>query len=243
MSKETYNLTLNIQRYAPDRGAYMQTYTIEAGRILRIVDVFRKINMEQDPTLAWRSSCEHAQCGSCTIVMNREPVLSCKLLVETAVEHFQGTTFDISPIPLLPILRDLVIDFRILEEKIKASKPWLIQPAPLPAEGDEYRVTPEELEKYEEATRCINCFCCRSGCPTQNETMYGPNLIMQNFMRLLDPREGAKKERLHFLFHENGLPRCRTGRFCTLGCPKDIPVAEFLADAKAYCGGAVTLTE
>ncbi|MFC1852153.1 succinate dehydrogenase/fumarate reductase iron-sulfur subunit [candidate division CSSED10-310 bacterium] len=241
MKKETYDLKLTITRYGPEKGHYSSTFRLAVGGILRIVDVFRKINAELDSTLAWRSSCEHAQCGSCTLIINREPVLSCKLLVETAVEHFGTENFHIEPMPLVPVLRDLVIDFRYFENKILESKPWLIEPAPDPLEGDEYRVPPEELAKYEEATRCINCFTCRSGCPTQNPDYYGPNLLMQNYLRLLDPREGAKAERLKYLFDEKGLLRCRTGRFCTIGCPKEIPVSEFLAQAKAYAGGATTL--
>lgn len=241
MSSETYDLHLIIQRYSPEKGSYFQEYDVKAVKILRFVDVFRLINAEQDPTLTWRSSCEHAQCGSCTILMNRQPVLSCQLLVQAAVEHFGTTTFTLEPIPLLPVLRDLVIDFRILDAKIKESRPWIIEPAELPSEGDEYRVPPEEHALYDEATRCINCFICRSGCPTQSEEYYGPNLLMQNYIRLFDPREKAKKERLKYLFDEKGLPRCRTGRFCTIGCPKDIPVSEFLAKAKAYQGQAKTL--
>jgi len=243
MKQETYKLILIINRYAPERGPYRSVYNVEVSGFMRIVDVFRKINAEQDPGLAWRSSCEHAQCGSCTLIINREPVLSCKLLVETTVQHFKTTTLHIGPLPGVPLLRDLVIDFRVLDQKIKESKPWLITPAPLPPEGDEYRLPPTEHEKYDEATRCINCFTCRSGCPTQNPEYFGPNLLMQNYLRLLDPREGAKEERLAYLFDERGLPRCRTGRFCTVGCPKDIPVSEILAKAKAYKGGAITLKE
>ncbi|MBN2381659.1 succinate dehydrogenase/fumarate reductase iron-sulfur subunit [bacterium] len=243
MKHDKYTLSLIIQRYAPEKGAFRSVYEVTVSGIMRMTDVFRTINAEQDPTLAWRSSCEHAQCGSCTLVINREPVLSCKLLVEKAVEHFKTATLRISPLPGAPVLRDLVVDFRFFEQMIKDSHPWLINPAPLPADGDEYRLPPEELAKYEEATRCINCFTCRSGCPTQNQLSFGPNLIMQNYLRLLDPRESAKKERLAYLFDERGLPRCRTGRFCSIRCPKDIPVSEFLAEAKSYRGGALTLTE
>jgi len=236
MKKETYDLILDVKRFSPEKGTYLSTFEINAGRILRLVDVFRKINEELDPSFAWASSCEHAQCGSCAIMINREPVLSCKLLVEVAVDHFETTRFAMEPLPNIPVLRDLVIDFRVLDDMIKKSRPWLISPEKLPEEGDEYRVPPQEHEKFDEATRCINCFVCRSGCPTQNVDYFGPNLLMQNYVRLLDPRETAKHERLKYLYDENGLPRCRTGRFCSIRCSKDIPVSEFLAKAKSYRG-------
>jgi len=92
--KESYSLTLEIARFDPDtRKSWRQVYRIEAGRILRFTDVFRKINNELDPTLAWNSSCEHAQCGSCSVKINGRPMLACELLVENAVEQFGTTTF------------------------------------------------------------------------------------------------------------------------------------------------------
>ena len=48
----TYQLTLNIRRFDPETGrSWVQRYSLEAGRILRFVDLLRKINDEQDPTL------------------------------------------------------------------------------------------------------------------------------------------------------------------------------------------------
>jgi hypothetical protein len=56
----TYNLTLKIHRFDPDTGRrWVQDYQVEAGRILRFVDLFRKINDEQDP-----ASVEHARLKS-----------------------------------------------------------------------------------------------------------------------------------------------------------------------------------
>ena len=56
--KNKYNITLKIDRYDPDnKRSWVQTYELEAGRILRFTDVFREINNEIDPSLAWNSSC------------------------------------------------------------------------------------------------------------------------------------------------------------------------------------------
>ena len=98
MSK-TYSLTLTIKRYDPDRSVtWFQTYTLDSGPILRFVDLFRRINVEQDATLAWASSCEHAQCGSCSVNVNGRPMLACELLVENAVTLFGTTEFKIAPV-------------------------------------------------------------------------------------------------------------------------------------------------
>jgi len=230
---ETYAITLEITRFDPEtRLSWVQTYQVEAGGILRFVDVFRKINDEQDSTLAWSSSCEHAQCGSCAIMVNGKPLLACELLVRDAVEQFNTNTFTVKPITIAPVLRDLVVDLEQAYSRIHAAKPYLIKPAPPPEEGDEYRISPEVLETYVEATQCINCFCCATACISSHHHFLGPNAAMGNIVRLMDPRETAKEERNDILCKEDGVYRCHTSRACSFVCPKEIDVSHFLALGK-----------
>ena len=230
---DLYMITLEISRYDPDSNlSWIQSYQVEAGGILRFVDVFRKINDEQDATLAWASSCEHAQCGSCGIIVNGKPMLACELLVRDAVEQFKTHTFSLRPLTISPVIRDLVVDLEKAYDKIHASKPFLIKPAPHPDEGDEYRIPPETVENYVEATRCINCFCCAAACISSHRHFFGPNATMANIVRLMDPRETAKDERLDILCSEDGVYRCHTSRACSFVCPKEIDVSHFLALGK-----------
>jgi succinate dehydrogenase/fumarate reductase iron-sulfur protein len=225
-----YNITLEISRYDPDTNlSWIQSYQVEVGGILRFVDVLRKINDEQDPTLAWASSCEHAQCGSCGIILNGKPLLACELLVQDAVERFKTYTFHLRPLTIAPVLRDLVVDLEKAYNRVHEIKPYLIKPTALPKEGDEYRILPETVEKYVEATRCINCFCCATACISSHRHFLGPNAIMANIVRIMDPRETAKQERMEILCNENGVYRCHTSRACSFVCPKEIDVSHFLA--------------
>jgi len=227
-----YELTLKIRRYDPDsERAWVQDYHLKAGRILRFVDLFRKINDEQDPTLAWSSSCEHGQCGTCGMKINGKPLLTCELLVEKAVEQFKTHIFTVEPLTIAPVIRDLVIDLERAYERVHRVKPYIIAPAPPHPDGDEYRIFPRVLEKYVEATRCINCFCCATACVTQKNYL-GPNAMLANVVRLMDPRETADKERLDILYSEQGTPRCRTALACSFVCPKEIDIAHFIALAK-----------
>ncbi|MBW2566099.1 MAG: succinate dehydrogenase/fumarate reductase iron-sulfur subunit [Deltaproteobacteria bacterium] len=229
---EEYDLTLKVSRYNPDiQRSWVQVYRLKAGRILRFVDLFQKINDEQDSTLAWRSSCEHGQCGTCGIRINGKPLLSCELLVEDAVRLFKTQTFTVEPLTVAPVTRDLVINMEKAYEQIHFVKPYIIQPAPEHPEGDEHRISPRELEAYVEATRCINCFCCVAACVTQKNYL-GPNAVLANIVRLMDPREMAKQERMEILYSEQGTPRCRTARACSFVCPKEIDIAHFIALAK-----------
>lgn len=231
--KETYQIILKIRRYDPDIDrSWVQDYELEAGRILRFTDLFRKINNELDPTLAWNSSCEHAQCGTCSVKINGRPLLACELLVENAVAQFGKTVFEVEPITVAPVLRDLVVDLDRAYERVHKVKPYIIDPAENPNKGNEYQVYPRELERYVDATRCINCFCCATVCISSHRNFLGPNAVMGSIVRLMDPREQAKKERLEILYSEEGIYRCHTSKACSFVCPKEIDVAHFIALAK-----------
>ncbi|MBW2141010.1 MAG: succinate dehydrogenase/fumarate reductase iron-sulfur subunit, partial [Deltaproteobacteria bacterium] len=197
----------------------------EAGRILRFVDLFRKINDEQDPTLTYNSSCEHGQCGSCSVLVNGKPVLACELLVENAINYFGTNTFTIKPLNVAPVIRDLVVDFEKAYEKVHRVKPFIIDPAPLQVEGEVYSVTPRELEHYVNATRW-------SACISSHKNFLGPNALLASIVRVMDPRENEKEERFKMLYSDQGVSRCHSSQACTFVCPKEIDVAHFIALAK-----------
>lgn len=230
----TYQITLKIHRYDPAlQKHWTQEYQVEAGRIMRFVDVLRKINDEQDPTLAWGSSCEHGQCGTCSMKINGKPLLSCELLVENAVDFFNTTTFEIEPLEVAPRIRDLIIDTEKAYERVDRVKPYVIDPAPADHDDvEENQISPEDLERYVDATRCINCFCCSSACISSHRTFLGPNAMLAAVVRVMDPREREKQQRLDVLYNENGVYRCHSSKACSFVCPKEIDVAHFIALAK-----------
>ncbi|MBW2138860.1 MAG: succinate dehydrogenase/fumarate reductase iron-sulfur subunit [Deltaproteobacteria bacterium] len=231
--KNPYKITLKVERFDPDTGrSWIQDYHLEAGRIQRFTDLFRRINEELDPTLAWNSSCEHAQCGTCSVLVNGRPLLACELLVENAVKQFRTTVFRIAPIPVAPVVRDLVVDLERAYERVHRVKPYIIKPAENPLQGREYRISPRTLERYVDATRCINCFCCAAVCISSHRGFLGPNAMLAGIIRLMDPREEEKAERLKILYSEEGLYRCHTSKACSFVCPKEIDVAHYIALAK-----------
>lgn len=231
--KQLYELTLKIHRFDPDtERSWIQEYRIEAGRILRFVDLFRKINDTQDPTLSWSSSCEHGQCGSCSVKVNGKPLLACELLVENAVDYFKTTTFRIEPLNVAPVIRDLVIHAEKAYKRIDQVKPYIIHPRPFQSANNEYSISAHELERYVNATRCINCFCCSEACISSHTKFLGPNAMLAGIVRLMDPREQEKQERLKILYGDAGVYRCHSSQACSFVCPKEIDVAHFIALAK-----------
>ena len=230
---QAYKLTLKIKRYDPEeKRSWIQAYHLEVGRILRFVDLFRKINDEQDPTLTWNSSCEHGQCGTCSVKVNGKPLLACELLIENAVKYFQTSTFTIEPLNIAPVVRDLVVDFASAYERIDRVRPYIIQPGYPSPEQEAYPIMPHTLEHYVNATRCINCFCCASACISSHHRFLGPNAMLASIIRVMDPREREKALRLKLLYSEEGVCRCHSSRACSFVCPKEIDVAHFIALAK-----------
>ncbi len=230
---QVYKLILKIKRYDPEeKRSWVQAYHLEASRALRFVDLFRRINDEQDPTLTWNSSCEHGQCGTCSIKVNGKPLLACELLVENAVQYFQGSSFTIEPLNVAPVTRDLVVDVAAAYKRIDRVQPYLIQTGCPSSQGDAYPIMPHRLEHYVNATRCINCFCCASACISSHKNFLGPNAMLASIVRVMDPREQEKTERLKILHSEQGIYRCHSSRACSFVCPKEIDVAHFIALAK-----------
>ena len=233
MKRKTFTLTLHIHRFDPDTNQkWIQTYPLTAGPILRFVDLFRKINDELDETLAWASSCEHGQCGTCSVVVNGKPVLACDLLVENAVAFFKTTEFTIKPISVAPVIRDLVTDTARAYERVVKAKPWIIKPAPAPEAGNEHPITPGDIEPYEDATRCINCFCCAEACISSHRSFLGPNAMLAAVVRAMDQREQEKEARFEVLLGHDGISRCHSSKACSHVCPKEIDVAHYMALAK-----------
>ena len=227
------SLTLKIRRFAPEKmRARYQIYHLEAGGVQRFVDLFRMINDTQDSTLAWNSSCEHGQCGTCSVRVNGLPVLACELLVENAFQDFKTNFFTIGPIEVAPVVRDLAIDIEKAYEKLDRVKPYLIDPIPV-GDSNTHQILPEHLEQYVEATRCINCFCCASACISSHRRFLGPNAMLAAIVRLMDPRENCKEERLEVLYSDEGVSRCHTSHACSKVCTKKIDVAHFIAMAKS----------
>ncbi len=230
---QTYTIVLKIDRYDPETGRqWVQTYQLEVGGILRFVDLFRKINDEQDASLAWNSSCEHGQCGTCSVRVNGKPMLACELLVENAVAQFNTTTFTIKPLEVAPLVRDLVFDTEKAYTKIDQVKPYLIQPSSPPDDGQTNTILPEELEFYKNATRCINCFSCADACLSSHHNFLGPNAMLATIVRIMDPREMEKDDRVKTLYSQQGVSRCHSSMACSHVCPKEIDVAHFIALAK-----------
>jgi succinate dehydrogenase / fumarate reductase iron-sulfur subunit len=56
--------------------------------------------------------------------------------------------------------------------------------------------------------------------------------MLAGIIRVMDPREQEKEERLNLIYSDQGVNRCHSSRACSFVCPKQIDVAHFIALAK-----------
>ncbi len=225
-----------IIRISRGTGKSYDDFNIKVSREMTVLDALFHIQEEIDDSLAFRYSCRGAVCGSCAILINGMPLLACKTQVSRVEEL--NNAYEVylpqkgrapedgmllEPIPKLPVLRDLVVDwepffehFEKLELQLKGSgnppeKEYLL-------EKDRVR----ELEKY---TNCISCALCWSACPVVGDVKGypGPAALAKLYRFYLDPREPGHAGRLDFANRDFGWWACDFYTNCRKVCPKGVP--------------------
>jgi succinate dehydrogenase / fumarate reductase, iron-sulfur subunit len=222
------NYTFRIKRYDPDVDVkpHFEEYVVDLEPNDRVLDGLNEIKWHQDGTLTYRRSCAHGVCGSDTMRINGRNYLACK----TLMKEF-GKKITIEPMIGFTVIKDLVVDMEPFFAGYRSVKPYLIADDPPAAERLQ---TPEQLERYEDATKCILCAACTTACPITwtNENFVGPAAIVNAARFIYDSRDQGAAERLRVLNTQSGVWRCRTIFNCTEACPRDIAVTKHIEDVK-----------
>jgi succinate dehydrogenase / fumarate reductase, iron-sulfur subunit len=220
-------ITFRLWRYDPDVDAapHWEKYEVAATPGMTVLEALQLIKQQQDPTLAWRSSCRMGICGSCGMFINDLPRLAC----QTQVLHLRSSEVTVAPLPNYPHVKDLVPDMMPMFEKHAAVRPYLIRPD---ANGNgeptgELLQTPEEREEYGQFSICIKCGLCMSACPTLATSAHflGPQPLAQAYRYTADSRDDGLEERLEALDAMHGPFQCHMAGACTMACPKGVDPA------------------
>ena len=194
-----------------------------------VLDALVKINDQIDPSLSFRRSCREGVCGSCAMNIDGKNHLACL----TPIEDLKAGPSRITPLPHLPVLKDLVPDLSGLYAQYELIEPWLHSDQPT---SDRERLqSPEDRAKLDGSWECILCFCCSTSCPSYwwNPDKYlGPSVLLQSYRWLIDSRDQATGERLDRLDDPFRLYRCHTIMNCTDACPKGLNPARAIAKTK-----------
>ena len=161
MSRST--IELEILRYHPEnvQEPSFQTYEIEYREDWVVLDALNYIKDHVDGTLSYRWSCRMGVCGSCGMMINGQPQLSCAAFLK----DYWPDPVRVEPLANFPIERDLVTVMDDFIENLNKVKPWIIREDEQPLSDGEYRQSPAELDRYKQFSMCINCMLCYSACP------------------------------------------------------------------------------
>ena len=221
-----------VYRWNPDDGANPRydTYELDLDSCgPMVLDALIKIKSEVDSTLTFRRSCREGICGSCSMNIDGVNTLACT----QAIADIKGEV-QITPLPHMEVIKDLVPDFKHFYAQYASIKPWLQTVTPAPS-GEERIQSPDEREQLDGLYECILCACCSTACPSywwNSDKFLGPAILLQAYRWLADSRDEMTGERLDALEDPFRVYRCHTIMNCANVCPKGLNPAKAIAEIK-----------
>ena len=229
---QTKSITLEVFRYQPDQSDQprFQSYTVPYREDWVVLDALNHIKDHLDGTLSYRWSCRMGVCGSCGMMVNGEPKLTCAAFLK----DYYPNPIRVEPLANFPVLRDLVVNLDDFMHKLKELKTWLIPKKDKPVSEGEFLQSPEELARYKQFSMCINCMLCYAACPVYGlePKFIGPAAIALAQRYNLDSRDKARDERINVIASSEGIWECTLVGECTRVCPKHVDPAGAIQQAK-----------
>jgi len=226
----TINIT--VTRYDPERNPepYQQTYAVPYREDMVVLDALNHIKDKMDGSLTFRWSCRMGVCGSCGMMVNGTPKLTCA----TFLRDYHPGEIQVGPLAHFPVIRDLVIDMDDFMDKLQEIKPWIIRTEEKPVEEGEYLQSPDELNLFRQFSMCINCMICYSACPVygNDSSFIGPAAIALAHRYDMDSRDEGQDQRAEVIGSHEGIWECTFVGECTKVCPKNVDPAAAIQRSK-----------
>jgi fumarate reductase iron-sulfur subunit len=219
------NIQLDVARYSPERddSPLFQSYTVPLRKDWVVLDALNYIKDKIDGSVTFRWSCRMGVCGSCGMMVNGKPKLTCA----TFLSSYAPGPVRVEPLRYFPVVRDLVVEMSDFMTKFRKVKPWLVRKEEKPISEGEYLQTPQQLEHYKQFSMCINCTLCYAACPVYGLDPFfvGPAAIAMAQRYNLDSRDQGAEERMDILAQHEGIWGCTFVGECTKACPKNVDPA------------------
>ncbi len=225
MSEQTRTVEIEVLRYRPEQDdvPVWERHQVPFSHDLSVLQALLWIKDEVDGSLALRWSCRMAICGSCGMMINGKPGLSC----QTFVRDLLPGPVRIEALAHFPIEKDLVVNVDGFVSKLESIKPYLIPKEPRTLAQGEYLQTPAQLEAFEQFSSCINCMLCYAACPQfgLDPEFTGPGVLALLHRYNADSRDGARAQRMEILNAQEGVWSCTAVGYCSEVCPKHVDPA------------------
>jgi fumarate reductase iron-sulfur subunit len=218
-------LEVQVLRYRPeqDREPVWESHAVPFTDDMSVLQALQYIKDEQDGSLSFRWSCRMAICGSCGMMINGRPELSCK----TFLRDLLPGPVRIEALAHFPIERDLVVNANGFVQKLESIQPYLIPKEPRTLAHGEYLQTPQQLAQIESYSSCINCMLCYAACPQfgLDPEFTGPGVLALLHRYNADSRDGGASQRMASLNASEGVWSCTAVGYCSEVCPKHVDPA------------------
>ena len=155
-------MEVEVLRYNPetDEEPYWQSFRVPCDPDWVVLDAINWIKDNADDSLSYRWSCHMAVCGSCGMMVNGEPTLSCKAFLRDYPDKIR-----VEALANFPIERDLIAVIDGFMDKLKSVKPYIVPVEEKAPEDGTYAQTPLQLKAFKQYSMCINCLLCYAACP------------------------------------------------------------------------------
>ena len=225
MPEPTKTLQINVLRYRPEQEAepVWQRFVVPFTEDMSVLQALQHIKDEIDGSLGFRWSCRMAICGSCGMMINGKPALSC----QTFLRDLWPGPVQVEALAHFPIERDLIVSVDGFIGKLESIKPYLIPKEARTLDQGEYLQTPAQLEQIEQYSSCINCMLCYAACPQfgLDPEFTGPGVLALLHRYNADSRDGGRAQRMPVLNAEEGVWSCTAVGYCSEVCPKQVDPA------------------
>ena len=220
-------------RYNPEKDTQprLQTYDVPFTDDMSLLQGLQYIKDHLDGSFTFRWSCRMAICGSCGIMVNGNPRLSC----ETFLRDLLPGPVRVEPLENFPIQRDLAVDQGRFVDTLASVKPYVVPAQEKPLSAGPHRQTPEQLAAYYQYSQCINCLLCYAACPQVglNEHFVGPAALTLLHRYNADSRDVCWSARADVANSEGGVWGCTLVGYCSQVCPKAVDPAHAINQNKA----------
>lgn len=218
--KKKKKVKLRVFRYDPieDLSPRYETFDVSYIPHMTVLDALMYVRKNLDSSLAFRYSCRQWVCGQCAVKVNGKPALICK----TSIEDEEIT---VDPLTPFPVVRDLVVDRRKVQDRIKGIKPFLMRKNPAIKEPEPIDI--KVADTFVHLNQCIDCYACVSACPmisTKKDVtdgFAGPVTMIKLAKFALDPRDEADRASAAY---SEGAYSCTACAKCKEVCPWDIDI-------------------
>ncbi len=209
--------TIAVRRGAGSESR-IERYEVEYDERTTVLDALERIRTGAAADLAYRHSCHHGSCGTCSVRIDGREALACL----TPVASLTGEAPLVEPLRCFDTVADLAVDpgrlFRSLPEGLSNLRR---------SEFSEERELPDGVEFFVRFEDCIECGCCVSACPVADGNFRGPAALAAARREAIN-RPGRASEMLAVAAQPDGVAACERHLECSRVCPRAVYPAKHI---------------